>query len=95
MQPSPARIFGGATTTARSLPSRPRTRTPLCEDCGEGDVASYCECCGQELCQRCWGRGDEALCGGCRGGAWEEAARAEEVPVGLLSAVDEIAGRVL
>ncbi len=73
------------------FPSRPRAGVPRCEECGEADVASYCECCGQELCPCCWGAGDGTLCGDCRGGAWEESARVEEFASGLL-VTDDVAG---
>ena len=72
---------------ARSAPARPRSRVPLCEGCGQGDVALSCDCCGQELCHDCWGDGSDALCASCLAADWDERRPSEEpepeIPVGL------------
>lgn len=64
-------------------PARPRDSVPVCEDCGQAEVALCCECCGQELCQGCWADGDDALCGPCRRGDWDDVTPEVVVPVGL------------
>ncbi len=50
-----------------------------------GDVEVSCGCCGQEQCRSCWADGEDALCGTCRGRAWDDVAPEESVvPIGLL-----------
>lgn len=73
------------------LATRPSGPLPQCEGCAEADVELYCECCGQEQCRSCWADGDGALCGACRGRAWDDLPPEESVsPVGLLLADDEL-----
>ena len=75
-----------APPTVRSFaPHRPRGRMPLCDGCGEAEVAFYCECCGQELCEDCWGAGDESVCGDCcAASGCKRPVEDVEVPSGLL-----------
>ena len=66
-------------------PHRPRARMPLCDGCGQAEVAFYCECCGQELCDGCWGAGDESVCGDCCAAtACKRPVEDVEIPSGLL-----------
>ena len=39
----------------------------VCEGCGEAEAVLECECCGEHLCDECWGDGDP-FCEGCMGG---------------------------
>jgi len=49
------------------------------------EVELSCACCGQEQCPSCWADGEDALCGTCRGRAWDDVAPEESVvPIGLL-----------
>ena len=70
----------------RSLaPHRRRGRMLLCDGCGQAEVAFYCECCGQELCEGCWGAGDESVCGDCCAAtACKRPVEDVEIPSGLL-----------
>lgn len=66
-------------------PQRPRGRMPLCDGCGQTEVALYCECCGQELCPDCWEDGDESVCGDCcAASGCRRPVEDVEVPSGLL-----------
>ena len=47
--------------------SRWRSVRPVCERCSRiVHAEAACEACGEELCGRCWGDGDEFLCDVCR-----------------------------
>jgi hypothetical protein len=84
-QPSPPRK-----PPSRTPPNTPSGPLPVCEGCAEADVELSCECCGQEQCRSCWAEGDGALCGACRGRAWDEVPPEDSVsPVGLLLGDDE------
>lgn len=40
----------------------------VCEGCGdEAEAVLECECCGEQLCEECWGDGDP-FCESCAGG---------------------------
>jgi hypothetical protein len=44
-----------------------RWLSPACERCSRiVDGEAWCQGCGEELCPRCWGEGDEFLCEVCR-----------------------------
>ena len=38
----------------------------VCEDCGDAEGVLECECCGEHLCEDCWGDGDP-FCQECMG----------------------------
>lgn len=64
------RALGGGldgATVATRWARRWRSVRPVCGRCSRIVAASvWCEACGEELCGRCWGDGDEFLCDVCR-----------------------------
>jgi hypothetical protein len=55
--PLDAGELGGLATEGRVL---------ICEGCGEAEAFLECECCGEHVCDECWGEGDP-FCGDCMG----------------------------
>jgi hypothetical protein len=44
-----------------------RSVSPACERCRQiADAEAWCEACGEALCSRCWGDGNDVVCGVCR-----------------------------
>ena len=70
-------LDGGA--VADRWTGRWRAARPTCGRCSRIVPAeAWCEACGEELCGRCWGDGDEFLCDVCR---QRHMSPFEEVPV--------------
>ena len=64
------RALGGGlegVVVATRWAGRWRQVRPVCGRCsGNVGAEAWCEACGDELCGRCWGDGDEVLCEVCR-----------------------------
>jgi hypothetical protein len=56
-----------AAVVASRWAGRWRSGRPACGRCSRiVHAEAWCEACGEELCGRCWGDGDEFLCDVCR-----------------------------